>query len=185
MKRLFDVLFALALLPMAIPLTLVSTLLVLIVDRQSPMFVQTRVGAGGAPFSIVKLRTMKAGTPDIASHLTQASAVTPLGRVLRRIKLDELPQIVNVLGGTMSFVGPRPCLSSQTQLLEQRRLRGVIDLLPGITGPGQLAGLDMSTPKELAEADATYVGPWSLRRDVMMILQTAIGGGRGDAVKTG
>jgi len=100
---------------------------------------------------------------------------------LRRTKIDELPQLWNVLIGDMSLVGPRPCLPSQTQLIAERARRGVLALRPGITGVGQLAGLDMSAPVALAEADAAYLARWTLRGDVVMLIQTALGKGGGDA----
>jgi lipopolysaccharide/colanic/teichoic acid biosynthesis glycosyltransferase len=83
----------------------------------------------------------------------------------------------------MSFVGPRPCLPNQTELIAERAARGVFDVRPGITGPAQLAGIDMSTPRKLAEADAAYIASRSMAGDLRLILQTASGGGRGDAVK--
>nr|MCC5647827.1 sugar transferase [Nostoc sp. CHAB 5824] len=145
------------------------------------IFRQTRVGRNNIPFEIFKLRTMKPDTVNVASHEVTQSQITRVGAWLRRLKFDELPQLYNVLNGTMSFVGPRPCLPSQHELIAERMSRGVTSLLPGITGFGQLAGLDMSTPRKLAIADAYYVGSWSLKRDLAILFQTATGGGRGDA----
>jgi lipopolysaccharide/colanic/teichoic acid biosynthesis glycosyltransferase len=127
---------------------------------------------------------MRAGTPDRASHEVGASTITRSGRFLRRTKVDELPQLWNVILGDMSLVGPRPCLPSQRELIDEREKLGVLRLLPGITGIGQLAGLDMSDPVALAHADAAYLAPWSLGRDLDLLIRTAVGGGSGDAAVT-
>jgi O-antigen biosynthesis protein WbqP len=97
---------------------------------------------------------MRPGTSSVATHLADVNAVTRVGRFLRRTKLDELPQLWNVLKGEMSLVGPRPCLFNQTELISERASRGVFDVRPGITGLAQIQGIDMSTPKLLAETDS-------------------------------
>lgn len=180
-KRFFDATLALVGL---LPAVLVSALLAIPIwleTRANPLFIQTRVGRHGKPFHLVKLRTMRPDTLHRASHEVGATQITRTGRILRKTKLDELPQIWNVLVGEMSFVGPRPCLPSQQELIAEREQRGVQMLRPGITGPAQVAGLDMSTPARLAIADSTYLGPWSLARDLRLLIQTAFGSGRGDA----
>jgi len=123
-------------------------------------------------------------TRNAPSHETGASAVTPIGRYLRRLKLDELPQLWNVLVGEMSFVGPRPCLPSQTELIASRRARGLYKIRPGITGVSQVAGIDMSEPERLALHDATYLRDMSLTTDLRLIAATILGSGRGDRVKS-
>ena len=181
MKRIFDLGLAVS---MLLPAALMCLLLILPVWRDcraNPFFVQIRVGRGQRPFRLVKLRTMRRDTPDMASHEVGAAQITPLGGILRRTKLDELPQLYNVLRGEMSLVGPRPCLPSQHELIAERAARGVFDLRPGITGPAQIAGIDMSTPRALAIADAQYCGRWSAMRDIRYLLMTAFGRGRGDA----
>lgn len=180
-KRAFD--FVLALFAL-LPALLISAMLAIpiwIETRANPLFIQTRVGRNRKPFPLVKLRTMRPDTQHRASHEIGASQITSTGRMLRKTKLDELPQIWNVLLGEMSFVGPRPCLPSQQELIAERERLGVHVLRPGITGPAQVAGLDMSTPARLAIADAAYLGRWSLSRDIRLMLLTAFGGGRGDA----
>lgn len=180
-KRAFDLALALiALLPAAL-ISMVLAIPIWIETRANPLFVQTRVGRHRSPFRLIKLRTMRPDTQHRASHEVGASQITGTGRLLRKTKLDELPQIWNVLVGEMSFVGPRPCLPSQQELIDERERLGVHALRPGITGPAQVAGLDMSTPARLAVADAAYLGPWSLTRDLHLMLRTAFGGGRGDA----
>jgi len=145
------------------------------------LFLQRRVGRGGNVFTIVKLRTMRPDTPQGASHEIGQASVTRIGLLLRKTKLDELPQLWNVLVGDMSLVGPRPCLPSQTELIGARRALGVLGLRPGITGPAQIAGIDMSRPQTLARADAAYLSAWSLRGDLRILLRTVAGFGAGDA----
>lgn len=182
-KRAFDLTFALLL---AIPAALacgVAALLIWLDDRANPFFVQIRLGRNERPFRLVKLRTMRVGTGDRPSHETVRGSITRIGAMMRRTKLDELPQLWNVLRGEMSFVGPRPGLPSQVELADSRRRHGVDCLLPGITGVSQVQGLDMSTPERLAETDATYIGDWSIARDLRLLIRTGMGNGRGDAVK--
>ncbi|WP_419807675.1 sugar transferase [Sphingomonas sp.] len=182
-KRAFDLALALLLAVPAAVACAVAAILIWRDDRASPLFVQTRLGRDGRPFRLVKLRTMRVGTGDLPSHEAARSNITSSGAMMRRTKLDELPQLWNVIRGEMSFVGPRPGLPSQRELAESRRRHGVDRLLPGITGVSQVAGLDMSTPERLAEMDATYAGSWSLIRDMRLLVRTALGGGRGDAAK--
>lgn len=184
-KRLCDIVLALAL---AMPALLLCLCCIVAIryDGDGPsVFRQTRVGRDRKHFTLYKLRTMSLGTGDRASHEISNTQITRIGSVLRRTKLDELPQLVNVLRGDMSFVGPRPCLPSQEVLVSERHRRGVHTVRPGITGPAQLAGIDMSTPVELAEADAHYVARIRFTDDLRYIAHTAIGGGSGDAVKRG
>ncbi|PSW19505.1 sugar transferase [Photobacterium sanctipauli] len=152
-------------------------------DTGSPVFAQKRVGKYRKPFTLYKFRTMPVATESVATHLVDASSVTKLGNFLRKTKLDELPQLINVLKGEMSFVGPRPCLFNQTELIEERQKRGVMDVLPGITGLAQINGVDMSTPTKLAELDKEMIDTFTLSAYFSYILQTAIGKGAGDRVK--
>lgn len=147
------------------------------------VFAQARVGRFERPFTCYKLRTMSSGTISVATHEVSASSVTPLGRVLRRLKLDELPQLWNVLIGDMSLVGPRPCLPVQQQLMTARRLHAVLSVRPGITGPGQVNGVDMSEPEKLAALDAEWAAAPSVRAYIGYILRTLVGHGQGDRVR--
>lgn len=183
MKRLFDIaasLFGLVFLGWLVGL------LAWRVRKDSPgpgILAQPRVGRDGAVFVCYKLRTMLVGTLHAASHETPVSAVTPLGATLRRYKLDELPQLWNVLKGEMSFVGPRPCLPVQERLIEERDRLGVLSVRPGITGLAQVQGVDMSDPVRLAAIDAEYVKERSFIGDLVLILRTVTGAGRGDRVR--
>lgn len=152
-------------------------------DTRSPLFRQKRVGRHQKPFTLVKFRTMRPNTASVATHLADASAVTKLGHILRRSKLDELPQLWNVLKGEMSLVGPRPCLFSQTELIDERELRRVFNARPGITGLAQINGIDMSTPRLLAETDALMLKEMGLGAYFTFILKTVTGSGHGDRIK--
>lgn len=181
MKRTFDVLLALALLPLALPLLALAALAVRLDTPGPAFFRQERVGLNRQPFTLVKIRTMAMGTRVGASHEVGAAQVTRVGRVLRKAKIDELPQIFSVLTGDMSFVGPRPCLSVQEELIAEREKQGAYAVRPGITGPAQVAGVDMSTPVELAAIDGAYARDHSFGGDLKLIVQTALGAGSGDA----
>lgn len=183
MKRLFDFMLALLAFGPALCICVPVLLAIRVETPGSPLFLQTRVGKNQRAFKLLKLRTMAKGTAQKGSHEVSAAQITRVGHFLRRTKIDELPQIWNVLIGDMSFVGPRPCLPNQTELVAERQKRGVFEVRPGITGPAQLAGIDMSTPETLAIADARYVTSHSLMGDLRMIWHTATGGGCGDAVK--
>lgn len=164
------------------PVLAALCLLVRLTSEGPALFRQERVGKGRRPFFCLKLRTMKVGTQQAGTHEIGADAVTTIGAILRKSKLDELPQLINVLRGEMSFVGPRPCLVSQEELIREREARGVYELLPGITGWSQVRGIDMSNPLRLAESDAEYVRNRSLKLDLMILWRTATGRGFGDHV---
>ena len=183
MIRFLDFVFSLLGLVVLSPV-LLALMLIGYFDTGSPLFRQERVGRHQKPFTLVKLRTMRVGTPGVATHLASASAITPLGRFLRRTKLDELPQLWNVLRGEMSLVGPRPCLFSQAELVAARAERGVFEARPGITGLAQIQGIDMSTPVLLAQTDARMLASLTVSRYLSYIFRTIVGGGSGDRVRS-
>jgi lipopolysaccharide/colanic/teichoic acid biosynthesis glycosyltransferase len=152
-------------------------------DTRSPLFRQERVGRHQRPFVLIKFRTMLPGTASVASHLANNSAITPLGTLMRRTKLDELPQLWNVLLGDMSLVGPRPGLFNQQELTELRAAHGVFSARPGITGLAQVNGIDMSTPLLLAQTDAKMLNEMNLKNYSKFIFLTIVGKGSGDSVK--
>lgn len=182
MIRLLDVVFALAGLVIGFPVLVVLWVLGLR-DTGSPLFRQERVGRNKKPFTLVKFRTMRKDTASVASHLASADAITPFGRFLRRTKLDELPQLWNVLKGEMSLVGPRPCLFNQEELVAEREQRGVLAARPGITGLAQISDIDMSTPRLLAETDARMMADLTVGNYFRYIFLTITGKGSGDRVK--
>jgi lipopolysaccharide/colanic/teichoic acid biosynthesis glycosyltransferase len=179
--RLFDLVFSALGLLLGFPLLLVLVVIGFF-DTGSPIFRQERVGRNKKPFTLVKFRTMKKDTASVASHLASADAITPFGRFLRRTKLDELPQLWNVLKGEMSLVGPRPCLFNQDELIAQRESRGVLSARPGITGLAQVNDIDMSTPVLLAETDEKMLKNLTVAAYFKYILMTVSGKGAGDRV---
>jgi lipopolysaccharide/colanic/teichoic acid biosynthesis glycosyltransferase len=182
MLRVFDLFFSALGLLVASPLLLIL-MVVGLFDTASPIFRQTRVGRNKKPFTLVKFRTMQPETAHVATHLADAAAVTAFGKFLRRTKLDELPQLWNVLKGEMSLVGPRPCLFSQEELIEARERLGVFRARPGITGLAQVNDIDMSTPQLLAETDARMLASLGIASYFGYILMTAAGRGAGDRVR--
>lgn len=152
-------------------------------DNRSPLFKQQRVGRNQVPFVLVKFRTMRPDTASVATHLADASAITPLGRFLRRTKLDELPQLWNVFRGEMSLVGPRPCLFDQQELIAHRAAMGVFNARPGITGLAQIQRIDMSTPELLAKTDAQMLASFTSLDYFRYIFLTVLGRGSGDRVR--
>lgn len=153
-------------------------------DSSGPaLFRQTRVGLNGRNFICYKFRTMFVSAPEAATHEVPESEITWIGALLRRTKLDELPQLFNVLLGEMSLVGPRPCLPSQTELIEARRARGILDIRPGVTGLAQINQIDMSEPTLLAEWDLRYLQARSFSLDMNILVSTALGRGAGDKVR--
>jgi lipopolysaccharide/colanic/teichoic acid biosynthesis glycosyltransferase len=151
-------------------------------DTGSPIFIQQRVGKNKKSFQLIKFRTMSVDTQSVASHLANASSITRLGLFLRKTKMDELPQLINVLKGEMSLVGPRPNLLNQNELIKERDLLGVFNVLPGITGLAQVNNIDMSTPALLAKTDQKMIEHLTLKNYFKYIIQTAIGSGSGDAI---
>ena len=181
MLRVLDLVLSIAGLTASSPLLLILFFLGLF-DTGSPLFKQKRVGLGGKPFTLIKFRTMELGTSSVASHLASPAAITPVGHFLRRTKLDELPQLWNVLVGDMSIVGPRPGLFSQEELVVARENEGVFAVRPGITGLAQINGIDMSTPYLLAKIDAEMLRTMSLLNYLRYIGLTLIGKGAGDRI---
>ncbi|HBB9957869.1 TPA: sugar transferase [Vibrio parahaemolyticus] len=164
------------------PVLLIVTIIGLF-DTGSPIFVQERVGRNKRPFKLIKFRTMSVETKSVASHLASNASITKLGVFLRKTKLDELPQLINVLRGQMSLVGPRPNLFNQEELIAERDAVGVYSVLPGITGLAQVQNIDMSTPALLAKTDREMIDSLTLKSYFKYIIMTVTGSGSGDAVK--
>jgi lipopolysaccharide/colanic/teichoic acid biosynthesis glycosyltransferase len=153
-------------------------------ETRSPIFRQERVGKSKKPFHLVKFRSMYLNSPSVATHLASVSSITPFGSFLRKTKMDELPQLWNVLVEDMSLVGPRPNLYNQEDLIEERYSRGVYSVRPGITGLAQINKIDMSTPQLLAETDAKMIQELNILGYFKYILLTIFGKGFGDRVKS-
>jgi lipopolysaccharide/colanic/teichoic acid biosynthesis glycosyltransferase len=182
MTRNFDILFSFFGLLILSPIVLLL-LIIGLFDTGSPLFRQERVGLYQKPFSLLKFRSMHINTKAVATHLVQVSAITKWGTFLRKSKLDELPQLFNVLKGDMSFVGPRPNLFNQTELIEERSKRGVYAIRPGITGLAQINKIDMSTPQLLAQTDAQMITNLNIWYYFKYIFLTVFGKGFGDRVR--
>jgi len=181
MIRLFDFIFSFVGLLFLWPVGLILYVIGLF-DTGKPVFVQERVGKNKKPFNLYKFRTMTVDTKSVATHLSNQSSITKFGGFLRKTKLDELPQLFNVLKGDMSLVGPRPNLYNQIELIEERDKRGVYNVTPGITGLAQINEIDMSTPKKLAEVDAEMIESLTVGDYFKYIFATVGGKGQGDRV---
>jgi lipopolysaccharide/colanic/teichoic acid biosynthesis glycosyltransferase len=182
MIRFFDFIFSLIGILFLLPIMMLLFIIGLF-DTGSPLFFQRRVGKNKKSFTLIKFRTMRPQTQSVATHLVNKSAITSFGSFLRKSKLDELPQLVNVFFGDMSLVGPRPNLFNQEELIEERDKRGIYIVRPGITGLAQIKEIDMSTPKLLAETDHKMIQELTLLRYFSFILATVSGKGAGDRVK--
>lgn len=182
MIRIIDFLAAFFGLLLLWPVLLVVTIIGLF-DTGSPIFIQERVGRNKKPFKLIKFRTMSVETKSVASHLASNASITKLGHFLRKTKIDELPQLINVVIGEMSLVGPRPNLFNQDELIKERDALGVYDVLPGVTGLAQVQNIDMSTPQLLAKTDKQMIDTLTIKDYFKYIIMTVTGSGSGDAVK--
>ena len=180
--RIIDILLSLIGIVCSLPIILAIYILGLC-DTGSPLFFQQRVGRNRRLFTLVKFRTMSINTDSVGTHLVDTTSITKVGNFLRKTKLDELPQLFNVLFGQMSLVGPRPCLSNQTKLVEERDRRGIFKVRPGVTGLAQVNDIDMSTPRKLARYDALMINSMTLKLYVKVIVSTLLGQGHGDRVR--
>ena len=161
MIRVFDFIFSLMGLIILLPLLLIITILGFF-DTGSPLFFQRRIGLHMESFNLIKFRTMKIGVQSLGTHLIDESNITSFGKFIRRFKIDELPQLWNVLIGEMSLVGPRPCLFNQDKLIYERKKRDVFNAKPGITGLAQISGVTMKSPIRLAKTDLKMISNFNV-----------------------
>lgn len=177
MKRFLDLLFALILIILFSPLFLIITILIKL-DSPGPVFFrQNRIGRLNKKFIIYKFRTMRIDAPkDIPTHLfdNPHEYITRVGKFLRKTSLDELPQLINILKGEMSFIGPRPALYNQYDLIKLRTEKGIHILTPGITGWAQVNGRDEITIEEKVSLDEYYYTNRSLSVEIKILLKTLI-----------
>ncbi len=162
---------------------IVLVYLIIYVENRSPFFYQERLGRKMKIFLLVKFRTMSIGTGNYATHLVDPRSVSMIGKFLRKTKIDELPQLWNVLKGEMSIVGPRPCLTSQEELIKARLKFNIYRTKPGITGLAQINGIDMSDPFLLAETERKMLRNFNILSYFYYIILTVFGFGLGDRVK--
>lgn len=176
MKRPFDVVLALIAAAVLLTPTLIIAALIKMTSRGSTLYWSDRVGKNNQVFKMPKFRSMKVGTPVVATHLLEnpESMLTPLGKFLRKTSLDELPQIWCILKGEMSFVGPRPALFNQQDLIALRSEQGVDKMLPGLTGWAQVNGRDEPTIPEKVLLDVEYLNRRSFKFDLYILLLTAL-----------
>lgn len=174
MKRIFDFVVSIFALIFLSPLFLVVSLAILITDGSPVLFKQERVGKDNKLFTVYKFRTMRNGTGDVATaELTDANEkITKTGKLLRLTSIDELPQLFNILNGTMSLVGPRPLIPAEKEIRELREQYGVYSVRPGITGYAQINGRDNIDDKTKALLDKEYVEKQSFMFDLKIIFKT-------------
>jgi len=173
MIRLLDFFFSLFGIFILSPLFIVL-LIIGLFDNTPSLFKQTRVGFHQKPFTLIKFRTMPLGTKSVATHLVKNLKLSLFGSFLRKTKLDEIPQLWNILIGEMSLVGPRPCLLNQKKLIKERKKRGVFKIRPGITGLAQIKGITMKSPTLLAKTDLQMMKQLNISSYFYYILATMI-----------
>ena len=171
MIRSFDFVFSLIGLMLLLPL-LIFIFFIGLFDNGSPLFIQRRVGYNLESFFLIKFRTMPVNVSSAGTHLIKDVKLTSFGYFIRRTKIDEIPQLFNVLIGNMSLVGPRPCLLSQRKLINERKKRGVYKVRTGITGLAQILGINMKTPTLLSKTDLKMIKKMSLFYYFYYILRT-------------
>ena len=175
MKRIFDFMLSLLVLIVFFPLFILLALLIKLDDPKGPvLFIQKRVGKDELLFNMYKFRTMKIGTPEVATDLLtdRDKHITGIGRFIRKTSLDELPNLINIIRGDMSFVGPRPALYNQYELIEERRVRGINAIVPGLTGLAQINGRDNIDDDEKVMYDERYLKERSFIHDLKIIMNT-------------
>lgn len=175
MKRAIDIGIGILAGIAVMPILFVLAIAIVVTSGWPPLIVQTRVGASERPIPVWKLRTMRVGVPVVAKALLdrRAEVYTPLGPMLRRTSLDELPQLWNVVRGDMSLVGPRPALPTQANLLALRRKHGISSLKPGLTGLAQVLGRENLTLSTKVRCEVLYVRRRSLALDLVILAWTA------------
>lgn len=174
MKRVLDFIISLFALIILSPLFLIVSVCILISDGSPVFFRQKRVGKNNELFEIYKFRTMKRGTENVASNdLSDANVkITKFGKILRATSIDELPQLLNILNGTMSLIGPRPLIPEETKIRELRQKYNVYSVRPGITGWAQVNGRDNVSAEKKALLDKEYVEKQSLMFDIKIFFMT-------------
>ena len=154
------------------PFLFFAAIAIIIEDGMPILFAQERVGKDQSIFKIIKIRTLKIGAPNIGTHQLENKYKLKCGNLIRKIKLDEFPQLINVLKGDINLIGPRPGLVSQIDLTQNRNAKGIYVIKPGITGLSQVLGYDMSDPAKLAEIDKIYIQKQSLYVNFLILIST-------------
>ena len=173
-KRCLDIFFSLILLIFLIPFWIIIPVLIKLDSHGRVIYTQKRIGINSSFFTIYKYRTMKEGTPDIPTDKVSNpfDLVTDIGRFLRRTSIDEIPQLVNIIKGQMSFIGPRPALYNQPELIALRKQEKADIMRPGITGLAQISGRDELLIPLKVEYDRKYIDDFSLLNDLKILFIT-------------
>ena len=176
MKRFFDFLFSIVLLIIFIVPSIAIAIAIKLTSQGHVLYWSDRVGKNNVIFKMPKFRTMKIDTPELASHLltNSSDALTPVGNFLRRYSLDEIPQLCTILKGDMSFVGPRPALFNQNDLINLRSTHGVEKILPGLTGWAQVSGRDDLPIVDKVKKDVEYLKRHSFLFDLKILWLTIL-----------
>lgn len=187
MKRVFDILICLIFLFILSPLLLIIILVIKVDSKGPALFTQLRIGKNNKAFVLYKFRTMKTETPNVATHLLRDPEyyITPFGKFLRKSSLDELPQFINILKGDMTFIGPRPALYNQFDLIDLRTRCGVHTLRPGVTGWAQVNGRDCLEISEKVDFDYYYLEHHNLAFDIKILFFTVLKVLRAEGVREG
>lgn len=187
MKRVFDFLMSFIAIIVFSPIILIISLLVKLTSKGPVFFKQRRIGKNNEEFNILKFRSMRIDTPNVATHLLKDPSVfiTPIGKFLRKTSLDELPQLINILKGEMSIVGPRPALYNQYDLKDMRTKVGVHKLVPGLTGWAQINGRDEIPLEEKVALDKEYMNMQSFWMDIKIIFMTVFKVAKSEGVSEG
>jgi O-antigen biosynthesis protein WbqP len=173
-KRTFDVVLASCLLVCLSPIYIIVAIVIRLQDGGPAIFKQMRIGKTGEPFKFFKFRSMPLSTPIVESKDTLKLQITPFGKFIRRTNLDELPQFYNVLKGDMSFIGPRPPIPQQLDLIDLRKKNGAINLSPGLTGWAQVNSFDGMSVQQKAKFDGEYAIRISFLFDCIILFKTAL-----------
>lgn len=171
-KRIIDIIFSLLVLILLSPLIVIISIIIYLQDRNSVFFIHKRIGKNGKPFDFYKFRSMTINTPLVESKDTHSLSITPFGKFIRRTNIDELPQLINILKGDMSLVGPRPPIPSQTELVELRKANGSLYVRPGLTGWAQVNAYDYMPLAEKARYDGEYYQRISFLFDAYIVIRT-------------
>ncbi len=184
-KRVFDLMICLFALIILAPILLLTFLCVKLTSQGPALYWSERVGAEARLFKMPKFRSMRVGTPALATHLLEnpSQYLTPIGAFLRKSSLDELPQLWSIMQGQMSFVGPRPALFNQADLIALRKQHGVDKLLPGLTGWAQINGRDELPIPQKVEYEVYYLQHQSLWLDLQIIARTFVKVVRRDGIQ--
>ena len=187
MKRLLDIFFGLILLSILSPLLLIVILVIKVGSKGPALFSQRRIGRNNKEFVLYKFRSMRTETPNVATHLMKdpQNYITSFGKFLRKSSLDELPQLLNIIKGDMTFIGPRPALYNQYDLIKLRNRRGIHTLKPGISGWAQVNGRDNLEISKKVDLDFYYLKHHNLVLDTKIIVLTVFKVLKADGIAEG